>query len=321
VVDYYRLFNSAAYLQRTGSYEASAAKWRQVLELSPADEAAHRNLGTVLLMTGHREESAAHFRTASELKLRATLQADPTSAAGFNDLGVLLVQTGRVEESVAQFEKAAGLKPDFAAARANLGGALVKLGRLDEALVQLRQALLSDPANAPAHYNLGLALSQRGDAPGAIREWRNTLELDPKYAAAHDRLGDAFYAQGRTAEALAHWRDSIQLLPNNAPTLRRAAWVLATSPDAAILNGVEALAFAVRAVEISGGNDARLLDTLAAAYAEKGQYANAALTARRARARASQEKQPALADEIAIRIALYESGQPFRDREAAADRR
>src|ERR1035438_6781338 len=107
----------------------------------------------------------------------------------------------------------------------------------------------------------------------------------------------------------------------NAPTLRRAAWVLATSPDAAILNGVEALAFAVRAVEISGGNDARLLDTLAAAYAEKGQYANAALTARRARARASQEKQPALADEIAIRIALYESGQPFRDREAAADRR
>src|ERR1017187_7357431 len=218
VVDYYRLFNSAAYLQRTGSYEASAAKWRQVLELSPADEAGHRNLGTVLLMTGHREESAAHFRTASELKLRATLQADPTSAAGFNDLGVLLVQTGRVEESVAQFEKAAGLKPDFAAARANLGGALVKLGRLDEALVQLRQALQSDPANAPAHYNLGLALSQRGDAPGAIREWRNTLELDPKYAEAHDRLGDAFYAQGRTAEALAHWRDSIQLLANNAPT-------------------------------------------------------------------------------------------------------
>jgi hypothetical protein len=74
-------------------------------------------------------------------------------------------------------------------------------------------------------------------------------------------------------------------------------------------------------VEISGGNDARLLDTLAAAYAEKGQFANAALTARRAQARASQENQPALADEIAIRIALYETGQPFRDRDPSADRR
>src|ERR1039458_4986759 len=34
VIDYYRLVNGAAYLQRTGSYEASAAKWRQGLELN-----------------------------------------------------------------------------------------------------------------------------------------------------------------------------------------------------------------------------------------------------------------------------------------------
>jgi Flp pilus assembly protein TadD len=94
VIDYYKLFNSAAYLQTDRTYEASAAKWREVLELSPDDEAAHRNLGTVLLMTGHREESAAHFRKASEIKLRAAIEADPASARAFNDLGVLLVQPG-----------------------------------------------------------------------------------------------------------------------------------------------------------------------------------------------------------------------------------
>jgi tetratricopeptide (TPR) repeat protein len=315
VIDYYRLVNSAAYLQRTKSYEASAAKWRKVLELSPADEVAHRNLGSVLLMTGHREESAAHFRKASEIKLRAALEADPASARGFDELGVLLVRTGRVEEAVTQLEKAVELKPDFAAARANLGGALAKLGRLDEALVQLRQALEPDGGYAPAHYNLGLVLSRRGDAQGAIREWRSALDLDPKYAEAHDSLGDALYAQGRTAEALAHWRDGIRLQPNDAPALRRAAWVLATSPDAAIRNGGEALAFAVRAVELAGGKDARMLDTLAAAYAENRQFANAALTAHRALARAAQENQPALAHDIGIRIALYEADQPFRDRD------
>ena len=314
VIDYYRLFNSAAYLQRTRSFEASAAKWRKVLELNPDDELAHRNLGTVLIMTGHREESAAHFRKAAEIKLRAAVEADPTSARGFNDLGVLLVQTNRLEESLPLFEKAVELKPDFAAARTNLAGALVKLGRLDEALIELRKALVSDARYAPAHYTLGLVLSRRGDAQGAIREWRRVLELDPKHAEAHYRLGDELYAQGRTAEALAHWRDGIQLQPNDAPTLRRAAWVMATSPDSAIRSGVEALAFAVRAVQLSGGKDARVLDTLAAAYAEKGQFADAALTARRAQAQASQENQPALADEIGVRIALYEADQPFRDR-------
>jgi tetratricopeptide (TPR) repeat protein len=314
VIDYYKLVNSAAYLQKTGSYEASAARWRKVLELSPDDELAHRNLGAVLFMTGHPEESAAHFQKASEIKLRAATEADPASAVGFNDLGVLLLQTGRVEESVARFERAAELKPDFTAARANLGGALAKMGRLDEALVQLRQALASDAGYAPAHYNLGLVLSRRGDAEGAIREWRSALSLDPKYAEAHVSLGDALDAQGRTAEALAHWRDGLQLQPNDAPALRRVAWVLATSPDAAIRDGAEAVAFAVRALELSGGKDAQVLDTLAAAYAEKGQFANAALTARRAQARAAQENQPVLARDIGVRIALYEADQPFRDR-------
>jgi tetratricopeptide (TPR) repeat protein len=314
VIDYYKLFNSAAYLQKTGSYEASAARWRKVLELSPDDEEAHRNLGNVLLMTGHREESAAHFQKASEIKLRAAAEANPASARAFNDLGVLLVRTGRVGEAVAQFEKAAKLQPDFAAARANLGGALANLGRLDQALVQLRLALASDAGYAPAHYYLGLVSSRQGDSQSAMREWRSALSLDPKYAEAHISLGDALDAQGRTAEALAHWRDGIQLQPNDPPALRRVAWVLATSPDAAIRDGAEALAFAVRALELSGGKDAQVLDTLAASYAEKGQFANAALTARRAQARAAQDNQPALAHDIGVRIALYEAGQPFRDR-------
>ena len=139
----------------------------------------------------------------------------------------------------------------------------------------------------------------------------------PKYAEAHDSLGEALYAQGRTAEALAHWRGAMGLQPSDAQALRWAAWVLATAPDAAIRDGAEALALAVRAVQISGGNDARMLDTLAAAYAEKGRFAEAAATARRAQARAAQENQPALAGEIGARIALYEANQPFRNRAIA----
>ena len=312
VIDYYRLVNSAAYLQRTGAYAASAAKWKEVLELTPDDEVAQRNLGTVLLMTGHREESAAHLRKAAEIKLRAAVEADPASARGFNDLGVLLAQTGRAEEAAAQFEKAVALQPDFAAARVNLGEALAKSGRLDEALAQLRLALDTDAGYAPAHYTLGLVLSRRGDAPGAIREWQRAVELDPRNVEVYASLGDALYAQGRTAEALAQWRETIELRPSDAATLRRAAWVLATSPDAAIRNGDEAMAFAVRAMQLSGGKDARTLDTLAAAYAEKGDFEYAGFTVRAAQAAAGVENQPALAAQIEGRVALYLSRQPFR---------
>jgi tetratricopeptide (TPR) repeat protein len=232
-------------------------------------------------------------------------------------LGTLLAETGRAEEAIAQFEKAIELQPDYAAARTGLASALSKLGKLDEALAELRRAIASDARYAPAHYELGVTLAQRGDAAAAVAEWRAAIESDPKHAEAHARLADALAAHGRTAEALTHWRAAIDLRPNDADTLRRAAWTLATSPDAALRNGTESLQHAVRAMELTGGRDARVLDTLAAAYAEKGQFADAVLTARRAESRASAENQPALADEIKLRVALYEEGKPFRERDAA----
>ena len=57
-----------------------------------------------------------------------------------------------------------------------------------------------------------------------------------------------------------------------------------------------------------------MLDTLAAAYAEKSQFADAVATARRARALAAQQNQPDLADAIGNRIALYEADRTFRER-------
>jgi Flp pilus assembly protein TadD len=72
--------------------------------------------------------------------------------------------------------------------------------------------------------------------------------------------------------------------------------------------------FAVRALQLTGGKDAQVLDTLAAAYAEKGQFANAVPTARRAQALAAQQNQAALAEAIGSRIALYQADRPYREK-------
>jgi spermidine synthase len=64
---------------------------------------------------------------------------------------------------------------------------------------------------------------------------------------------------------------------------------------------------AERACEATGYGDPALLDTLAAAYAAAGRYADAVATARRALG-------PAGGDgPTAERLKLYERGEPFRD--------
>jgi Flp pilus assembly protein TadD len=90
--------------------------------------------------------------------------------------------------------------------------------------------------------------------------------------------------------------------------MNQVAWVLATSPDASVRNGAEAVKMATRAVELSGGREPDTLDTLAAAYAESGRWEQATETARRALALA---REP-LAKDIRARLALYENRQPFR---------
>jgi tetratricopeptide (TPR) repeat protein len=313
VMDYYRLVNSAAYLQRNKRYDASIEKWREVLAAEPDDEFANRNLGMLLMMTGHREESSVHLRKAAESKLRATVEDDPKSAKAHADLGALLVETGRAEDAAAEFRQAAELQPSAITFRVNLGEALTKAGKPDRAVLELHKALDADGANGPAHYALGQALDRQGDAQAAIREYRRALEIDPQNADVHASLGDTLLAQGRTAEALAEWRAVIEVRPNDAETLEKAAWVLATSPDAAVRNGDEAMIFAARAMQYSVRKDARVLETLAAAYAEKGDFEYAESTERQALAAPGLENQPTLAVQMRARLALYVAHQPFRD--------
>ena len=111
---------------------------------------------------------------------------------------------------------------------------------------------------------------------------------------------------------LAKQRELIRSRPNDANLLNDTAWILATNPNASVRNGAEAVALAERAVELSGGREPAILDTLAAAYAEAGRFAEAAETAQKAIHLAKQQNKPTLAASIKARRQLYEAKTPFR---------
>ncbi len=305
-IDYYRLFDSALYLQKNGRYREAAAEWERVLEIRPDDALAQGNLGVVLRLAGDPQQASAHLRKATELRLRGTVEEHPDSAPARNALGTALLEAGRTGEALEEFRKATKLDPGYAPAFSSLGATLAAEGSLDEAESQLRQALTLDPRQAEAYYQLGRLSAGRRATGEAIAFWERALRVDSQFADAHRALGDALYAWGEAAAALSHWREVIRLRPNDAATLRQAAWLLATWPDPAIRDGREAVAFAVRALQLSG-RDPNVLDALAAAYAETGQYAEAVLTARRALAL------PGATSAIHDRAELYKSRKPFRE--------
>ncbi len=244
------------------------------------------------------------------------------------DNAMYFKKKGRYEESIAEWRKVLGVNSDDALAHNNLGALLLLTGhpqeaaahlrrakeiRLEETEAQSRRTLELDPAYAPAYYNLGVVLAEQGKTDEAIRQWRKALEIDPDCVEVHEHLARTLYARGIVPEALSHWREAIRLQPENVPALQQAAWILATCPEASVRKGDEAVSLALRASQLSGGKDPMILDTLAAAYAEAGRFADAARTARVALARVEQENDTARAAQLKARIALYESGNPFRD--------
>jgi tetratricopeptide (TPR) repeat protein len=305
-LDFYRLVNKATYWQKNGRPGEAVTVWRQALAIDPEDPTSHDGLARSLLLAGRMEEAAAETRKGAELQWRAVLADRPGDATARRNLGVVLMESGQLEEAAAQLAQAVALDPASAAAHCNLGIALMKQGKIGDALAEQHRALALDARYAPAYYNLGLLRELQGDTAEAVRQWEEALQIRPRYEEAHDRLAAALDSQGKVADALAHWREGT----NDLTSLRRQAWILATDPDAAIRNGEQAEALAVRAVEVSHGKDPAAWDTLAAAYAQNGRFADAAQTAKRALTLA----QPDLAEAIRKRIQLYEMERPFREK-------
>ena len=332
-IDYYKRFNRALFLQKRGRLEESAGEWRRAIEANPDDPLARDNFGMTLLLAGRREEAGAQMQKARELRLRNAAEAAPAQAAPHNELGVLLLREGRTDEALAEFRKAVEIEPGNAAAHCHLGEALGARLKLDDAVAEFKRALALDSRYAPALYQLGSAQEELGRPEAAIASWRKALALEPGYADAHLRLAHALSARGEDSEALEHWRAGLKLRPNDFRALRATAWVLATSSDAALRNGPDALYLAIRALQLARGagatrddalhraatrvttiseDEAVALDALAAAYAECGRFADAVLTARRALV----PGRYARADELKERIRLYAGQRPFHQRRA-----
>ena len=78
-------------------------------------------------------------------------------------------------------------------------------------------------------------------------------------------------------------------------------------------NGPKAVELSREADRLVGGTNTLVLRTLAAAYAENGEFANAIRTARSAMQLARMHGDDAVMTDLDQQIALYQLGMPYRE--------
>ena len=116
-------------------------------------------------------------------------------------------------------------------------------------------------------------------------------------------------------EAIFHFKQAIAIKPDYAGAYNNLAWIYATSPNVTLLNGEEAVSLATKACELTKFHNVSILNTLAAAYAEAGNFKKAIEYQTRAIELSQKEAKPAFLK----RLERYRSGQAYRIRNYKSD--
>jgi len=241
-----------------------------------------------------------------------TLRKSPESWMAHNNLGIVYAESGRTADAIRHYRECLKIRPDYPDAHHNLGTALLRLDKIEEAIRELSEAVRLRPHFAEAHYNLALAFLRKENLQKASDQLVRTTELQPGNAEARHQLALTWSRLGRFDDAIREHLEVIRQRPDWGPPLNDLAWIRATHPDPSYRDGREALRLAQEAVRLTGDGDANVLDTLAAAYAELGEFERAVEVETRALDQAKANGQSDRVQDFGIRLQLYREGRPYR---------
>lgn len=323
---------------RLGQYDKSKIMLERLLELDPTSVAGWSMLGTTYMALKRHDDALEVYK-----KARALDNTDPTTHRHLGIVYLVLGQYDEAEKSVQEsikyavddwrghaliarifiakreFEKAAEalevadrLSTDNAEVRLRQGILHLQTRRPKRALELLKESIRLKPDVATAHFQLGRAYIALGEYEKAVHSFEQAMaitdELPGAYAlcaGAHKKLGD----HRKMIEVLRLGRKHT---PDDVSIANDLAWWLATLPEDELRNGQEALRLATEAAANAGMEHYAELDTLAAAYAEVGQFDKAVATARRAAKLAAEAGLDNIKRDIESRVALYEQRKPYR---------
>ncbi|MDR3619295.1 MAG: tetratricopeptide repeat protein [Paludisphaera borealis] len=289
-------------LKARNELDEAIADYDEAVRLNPADASVYNNRGGVWYAKGNYDNAIADCTEA--------IRIDPGYASAHNNRGIAWCDKKEYDKALADFAEAIRIDPGKATYYNERGFAWRGKQEYDKAITDYDEAIRIDPGYAPAYNSRGGAWYIKKDYDKAVADYTEAVRLNPGDASVYNNRGMAWREKKEYDKAFADYDEAIRLDPGYTPAYNQRAWIWATAADADLRDGKRAVESATRAGEIDGWKDPNILDTLAAAQAEAGDF-DAAV--------ASQEKAIALipADEAGrrndfqTRLDLFRAGKPY----------
>lgn len=202
--------------------------------------------------------------------------------------------------------------------KASLGRFLLRVQRYEDALVVYNELIGKRSTDSHLYHNRGVAYLHTGHLEKALNDFNEAITLDPKNAEAYNSRGVCWFYKGDYEKAVADYAKAIENNPQFTRAYNQLAWTLSVCPNAKIRNGSKAVEMAKKAVELEPS--AYHYDTLAAAYAEAGNFKDAVKIQKRALLMQLTEGRTQALERYTERLRFYEAKKPWREKNAAGMR-
>jgi tetratricopeptide (TPR) repeat protein len=250
------------------------------------------------------DKAIADFSTA--------IWREPHSRLALAERGISCNRKGEPERALRDFEVMMRFNPDDALAHALRADTLEITGQPDAALEEAATAIQLDRKLALAHDVRGRAWLRKKDEEKAVREFEEAERVEPNHVREILASAYAFQRRRDYNPALAEFRETAERFPRSANPQNALAWFLATCPEPRVRNGREAITRATLACELTQWKNPGYLDTLAAAYAESGEFDQAMKFINEAVAKLAENSQDR--KEIEEHVACFRQRKPWRAR-------
>jgi tetratricopeptide (TPR) repeat protein len=324
----------ALYLQLRRNDEA-IADFERALEIEPAHAATIEARGATYAALGKTDQALDDLAKAIELAphlagpyaqraqvhlrqqqipealadLDKAIERSPTNPALYLlRAGVHQVQ-GEKDKALQDLTETLHVRPNLPQALRARAALLSEMGKIDEAIADLDQLLAANPRDAESHTRAGALLLAKKNLDQSISHYTSALNVAADNWLALQGRADALVGLGRAEEALSDYEAALKLQPQNTGLLNNLAWLLATSPVDQVRDGKRAVELATEACKESEYKVPHILSTLAAGYAEAGDFKSAIEWSSKA-----VESSPAgLKESLEKELETYKAGKPWRE--------
>lgn len=241
----------------------------------------------------------------------AVIRENPKNSGAFYNRGLCYDEKREYRKAIADFTEAIRLDPKNAKAYCARGSVYRSVyKKYEDAIRDHTEAIRIDEKFALAFSRRGIAFACLKDYGKAIADFSEAIRIEPKNAWFHYNRGKAYGLVGDADKAMSDYNKAIEIDPKYAAAYNNLASMLATWPKEGVRNGKKAVEYATTACKLSEWNNSLRLGTLAAAYAECGEFEKAVRWQKKAIEVGFDSKDDE--KEARMRLKLYREGKPYR---------